>query len=64
MAVTRTERLTRVTTTVLSAGLNLVIERFRLDPRLRYAVMLLIAANEIRGLVVVYEIGDAAFGIL
>ena len=47
--------------TVLCLGLNLVIARLGLDPRWRYALWALIVANEIRGLAVVYAIGEQAF---
>ena len=53
-------RILRTANTVLSFGLNLVIEKLGLNPKLRYAVWGLIAANEIRGLVMVYQIGGSA----
>lgn len=49
-------RIRRTLTTVLSLGLNLVIERLGVDPRWRCAVGALIIANEIRGLAVVYNV--------
>jgi hypothetical protein len=62
--VSRTQRLARIGNTVLSVGLNLVIERLGLDPRLRYALWALIAVNEMRGMMVVYQVGDSAVGFL
>jgi hypothetical protein len=59
-----TQRLARAASTVLSIGLNIVIERLGIDPRWRYAVWALIVANEIRGILVVYEISDAAFAAI
>jgi hypothetical protein len=50
----------RIASTVLSFGLNLAIERLGLNPRYRYAVWAVIAANELRGAWVVYEIGGAS----
>lgn len=51
----------KIATAVLSLGLSLVIARLGVDPRWRFAVWGLIAANELRGLAMVYEFGAAAF---
>jgi hypothetical protein len=51
----------RILHTILSLGLNLVIERLGLDPRWKWAVIVLILANELRGLAVVFTVGKAAF---
>lgn len=51
----------RVGHIVLSLGLCLLIERFKLNPKWKYALWALIIANEIRGLITVYLTGDAAF---
>ena len=61
-AVTRPQSLARAGNTILSLGINILLERVGLDPRWRYAFWALIAANEIRGLLVVYEVGGAAIG--
>ena len=53
-------RTRRTLNTVLSLGLNLVIERLGMDPRWRYALWSLIALNEARGLAVVYQFGATA----
>lgn len=47
--------------TVLSLGLNLLIARLGVNPKWRYAIWGVIAANELRGAYVVYEFGAAAF---
>lgn len=39
----------RVLHTVLSLGLNLVIERLRANPRLRYTLIALLVVNELFG---------------
>lgn len=44
----------RVLTTVMSCGLNLLIERLGLDPRWTRLMWALIALNEVRGALVVY----------
>ncbi len=54
--MTHRQRIMLVLTTLLSFGLNLLIERLGLNPRWRYAVWVLIIANEIRGLAVVVAI--------
>lgn len=41
---------------ILSLGLSLLIRHLRLDPRWRYALWAIVAANEIRGLAMVYWI--------
>ena len=53
----------RVAEAVLSLGLSEVIRRYggRLTGRLRAVLWALIAANEIRGLIVVYEFGGMIF---
>ena len=51
----------KIASAVLSLGLSLVIARLGLNPRWRFAVWALIAANELRGLAMVYEFGAAAF---
>lgn len=50
----------RIAGAVLSLGLSLVIAQLGLSPRWRFALWALIAANEIRGLAMVYEFGAAA----
>jgi hypothetical protein len=49
----------RTAETILSFGMNLVVERLRIDPRWKWVVIGLIVANEIRGLAVV---GAIAWG--
>lgn len=51
----------KIASAVLSLGLSLVIARLGLNPRWRFAVWALIAANELRGVAMVYEFGAAAF---
>lgn len=51
----------RVAHIVLSLGLVLIIERFKLNPKWKWALWGLIIANEIRGLVTVYFFGAEAF---
>lgn len=46
--------------TILCLGLNKLIAYYGVDPRWRYAVWALVAANEARGLAVVYQFGGAA----
>lgn len=46
----------RIANTIFSCGVNLLIERFNLDPRWKYLVWMLIAANEIRGAFTVYGV--------
>jgi hypothetical protein len=46
----------RIIETVLSLGLNLVIERYSLSRRWLYALWFLIVLNEIRGMVTVYYV--------
>lgn len=58
------EHLAHIINTLLSLGLNLLIARLGLSPQWRYAVWALIAANELRGLVLVYQVGDTAFSAL
>lgn len=53
--MTPAQTTVRVLHTVLCLGLNLVIARLGLNPRWRYAVWALIALNEIRGVVVVWQ---------
>lgn len=45
----------------MSFGLVLLIERFKLDPRWKWVVWGLIAANEVRGAIVAWEIGSRVF---
>lgn len=52
-------RAWRVVNTILCLGLNIVIERLGLNPRWRYLLWSVIAANEIRGIYVVWSVGDA-----
>ena len=47
----------RVANTLLCLGLNLLIERLRLDRRWQYGLWVLIAANEVRGLLVLIQSG-------
>ncbi len=46
----------RVLHTVLSLGLNLVLERLKIDAKYRYLFIAVLVLNEIRGLAVVYGI--------
>lgn len=46
--------------TILSFGLNKLIRRLGVNPRWQYAVWGLIAANELRGVGVAYEVGSRA----
>ena len=52
----------RVASTLLCLGLNLVIEKLKLDPRWQYALWGLIALNELRGLLMLYQVGSASIG--
>lgn len=49
-----------IANTVLSLGLNLVIARLGIDPRWRYILWGVVAANEIRGIAVVWQFGASA----
>lgn len=46
---------------LLSLGLVLLIERYKLNPKWKWLVIGLVVANEIRGLVTVYYFGAEAF---
>lgn len=50
----------RTINTVLSLGLNIVVERLGLNPRWRYLLWGIIVANEIRGAAVVWYAGGTA----
>lgn len=51
----------RIAHIILSFGLCLLIERFKLSKKWVWLVWALIIANEIRGILVVYYTGEAAF---
>lgn len=57
-------RALRFAHVLLSFGLVLLIERFTDDPKWKWALWGLIAANEIRGFVTVYWFGADAFSLI
>jgi hypothetical protein len=54
----------RIIQTVLSFGLNILIEKLKLDPRWNRVIIGLIVLNEIRGIIVVWQFGGAALKLV
>lgn len=45
----------KIVSTALSLGLNLVIERLRINPKWRWALLAVVLVNEARGVYFAYE---------